>query len=243
VCEYGGQLPPEIHPIFCNTGREMDETLDFVRDMSAHWGVPIVWLERDFETPEGFRIVGHNSAARHGQRTPFDDAIERRRFLPNAVTRFCTTELKVRAATLYMQSLGLERWASVIGYRADEVGRLKRAQKRSESGKDPFYTLAPMVDAGVARHGRRILAAAAIRPSAAEHQWQDTARELRPLLPEVGPHAGRNRAPLPRPDGMVDGARGGGDRQDGEPGDRHVPLAAAGDAHGDRRFRASAGRP
>jgi 3'-phosphoadenosine 5'-phosphosulfate sulfotransferase (PAPS reductase)/FAD synthetase len=151
VREYGGTLPPEIHPIFCNTGREMDETLDFVAEMSARWGVPIVWLERDFEAPEGFSIVGHNSAARHGQRTPFDDAIQRRRFLPNAVTRFCTTELKVRAATLYMQSLGLERWASVIGYRADEARRLKRAQKRSESGKDPFYTLAPMVDAGVTR--------------------------------------------------------------------------------------------
>jgi 3'-phosphoadenosine 5'-phosphosulfate sulfotransferase (PAPS reductase)/FAD synthetase len=30
---------------FANTGKEMPETLDFVRDCGEHWGVDITWLE------------------------------------------------------------------------------------------------------------------------------------------------------------------------------------------------------
>ena len=48
--------------VFCNTGREMPETLDFVQDMSIHWGVEFVWLEynrRDGKVT--FDIVDHNT--------------------------------------------------------------------------------------------------------------------------------------------------------------------------------------
>lgn len=151
VDAYGGALPDSVHPVFTNTGREMDETLDFLHEMERRWGVHIVWVERDFVSPEGFRIVGPNSAARHGDRSPFDDVIERKGFLPNAVTRFCTVELKIRAAANFMKSLGYTRWCSVIGYRADELKRLARAEVRDEKGKDPWYTIAPLVDAGITK--------------------------------------------------------------------------------------------
>ena len=148
---HGGQLPVHCHVVFTNTGRERDETLDFLRDQEDRWRVPITWLERDFEADAGFRVVGHNSATRRGQAGPFDELIERRGYLPNQVARFCTTELKIRASAKFMQSLGYQRWASVLGYRLDEVNRLRRAEARDASGKDPWYTLAPMVDAGVTK--------------------------------------------------------------------------------------------
>lgn len=150
---YDFDPPPEIAFMFANTGRERDETLDFVAEMQTRWGARIVWIERDF-TPDGpgYRIVSHNSAARHGMRSPFDELIEKRKMLPNVVTRFCTTELKIRAAMAYVRSLGWKLWADVLGYRADERHRLLSAQKRAASGKDaPRYTLAPMVDAEITR--------------------------------------------------------------------------------------------
>ena len=38
-------LPNGSQVVFCNTGKEMEETLEFVRDCSINWNVPIVWLE------------------------------------------------------------------------------------------------------------------------------------------------------------------------------------------------------
>ena len=39
------KLPEYIKVIFANTGKEMAQTLDFVRDVSEKWNVHIVWLE------------------------------------------------------------------------------------------------------------------------------------------------------------------------------------------------------
>lgn len=40
-----GQLWPDVHVLFCNTGKEDDRTLDFVDACSRRWSVPIRWLE------------------------------------------------------------------------------------------------------------------------------------------------------------------------------------------------------
>lgn len=47
---FGGTLPDDIKVVFCNTGKERPETLDFVERCSAEWGVPITWLEYRYET-------------------------------------------------------------------------------------------------------------------------------------------------------------------------------------------------
>lgn len=146
---YNGVLPPLVHPVFTNTARELSETYDFLADMQRHWSTNITWIERDFDAPEGFRVVSHNSASRNGE--PFAAVIQKRGFLPNAVMRFCTVELKIRAAANWMKAQGYTRWCSIVGYRADESHRLLKAHARDETGKDPWYTLAPMVDAGVTK--------------------------------------------------------------------------------------------
>jgi 3'-phosphoadenosine 5'-phosphosulfate sulfotransferase (PAPS reductase)/FAD synthetase len=129
--------------VFCNTGREMPETLDFVQDMSVHWGVEFVWLEynrRDGKVT--FDIVNHNTASRHGE--PFETLLNFKGYNPNAVARFCTQELKVRTIKRYLLSIGWDYWTSAIGIRADEAQRVKT--KRARERWKNWY---PLNDAGV----------------------------------------------------------------------------------------------
>jgi 3'-phosphoadenosine 5'-phosphosulfate sulfotransferase (PAPS reductase)/FAD synthetase len=139
---HDGQLPPNAHVLFQNTGREMPETLDFVAECGERWGVRIVWLEHLDEAP-GYAEVSHNSAARDGE--PFMALMRRRKFTPNRVTRFCTTELKVRASQKWLNAAGYSTWTAVIGIRADEAHRAKQRDK------DPWTLAWPMVPAGITR--------------------------------------------------------------------------------------------
>lgn len=55
--------------------------------------------------------------------------IEKKSFLPNPVTRFCTSELKVKRIEAYARHhAGFKRWCNVIGIRYDEPRRAERIQ-------------------------------------------------------------------------------------------------------------------
>lgn len=144
---HGGVLPDDVHVVFANTGKEREETLRFVHECGVRWSVPIVWLERSGRG----RVarVGLNSAARDGE--PFAALIAEKSYTPNAVTRFCTSELKVRVMRDYCRGLGWGRWTNVIGLRHDEGHRVLKALDRSASGRDPWRNVMPLADAGVTR--------------------------------------------------------------------------------------------
>lgn len=148
---HGGTLPPGVHVVFANTGPEMPATLDFVRDCETHWGVPIVWLEycRDPATRRiRAEVVGHNSASRAGE--PFEAMLGAKNMLPNPVTRFCTTELKIRTVKRWVREvLGWDRWVNVVGLRADEPGRVERMERGNAARKERFTTTAPLSEARV----------------------------------------------------------------------------------------------
>ena len=38
---HGGALPPDVHVVFTNTGKERPETLAFVAECARQWGVAI----------------------------------------------------------------------------------------------------------------------------------------------------------------------------------------------------------
>ena len=133
---HGGTLPDHIKVCFANTGKEMPETLDFVRDCGEQWGVEIVWLEFN-GTKENPVVVGHDSASRKGE--PFDLLTTQKNYLPNMVARFCTSELKVIPILKHFGDL-----AQVVGIRADEPRRV--AKQRGKEG----YIL-PLADARVSR--------------------------------------------------------------------------------------------
>lgn len=143
ILEANGSLPDRVVVSFENTGREMPETLDFVREVGERWKVPIVWIEYRAEDPF-FAVVDYFTASREGE--PFEALIRKKKYLPNQQARFCTVELKVRCAKRYMRSLGWERWTNAVGLRADEPNRLNKPPPR-----DRWTVWTPMADAGVGK--------------------------------------------------------------------------------------------
>lgn len=143
IMNANGGLPDRAVVTFQNTGREMPQTLDFVADVGIRWGVKIVWLEY-LPTAPHFQIVNHNSAARNGE--PFDALIDKKQYLPNQQSRFCTVELKIRTAKRYLMSLGWKRWTNAIGFRADEPHRLNKPPP-----KDRWTVWAPLALDGVGK--------------------------------------------------------------------------------------------
>lgn len=67
--------------------------------------------------------------------------IKQRSFLPNPVSRFCTTEMKIRTIKRYaMHALGWEHWVNAIGLRYDEPRRVAKINNR----KERWETVAPL---------------------------------------------------------------------------------------------------
>lgn len=147
ILDANGGLPDRCRVVFTNTGREMPETLDFVQECGSRWGVPIAWVERRVDAKEGFEVVSHNSASRNGE--PFEAVVLKRRYLPNVMARFCTVELKIRAAEKYLRSLGWERWTCATGIRADEARRIK--DKADRGNRDRWQNWYPLYAAGVSK--------------------------------------------------------------------------------------------
>ena len=142
---HGGVLPDDIYVTFANTGKEAPETLDFVHEVEQKWGVKIYWLELYFgeERPVyRTKIVDYETASRNGE--PFEALLNRRKYLPNPVTRFCTSELKIKVMSRFMRKLqGYKNWYNVIGLRYDEPRRVASALKQYEA----WTNITPMNDA------------------------------------------------------------------------------------------------
>ncbi len=144
---FGGRLPSDVYVVFANTGKEREETLRFVHEVESRWDVRVWWVERTEDG--GFNIVGYNSASRNGE--PFAALIRSKQYTPNAVTRFCTVELKIRVMRDFGRSIGFERWSNIIGLRYDEGMRVMKALARNDEGKERFTAVMPLSKARVIR--------------------------------------------------------------------------------------------
>jgi 3'-phosphoadenosine 5'-phosphosulfate sulfotransferase (PAPS reductase)/FAD synthetase len=146
---WDGKLPSDIYVVFANTGKEREETLRFVHECEVRWNIRIWWLERMADG--NFEIVGYNSASRNGE--PFAALIAKKQYTPNAVTRFCTTELKIRVMRDFGRSVGFDRWKNIIGLRYDEGMRVMKALARNDEGKEKFTAEMPLSKAKVTKRG------------------------------------------------------------------------------------------
>ena len=151
LCAHGGVLPDYVFVVFANTGKEREETLRFVHECSIRWGVQIWWVEwragAGAETEYRFEVVGFNSASRNGE--PLRAIFQRKKYLPNAVTRFCTAEAKIETMKQFMLSLGHKHWINMVGLRADEPRRLLKQVLRNIEGKERWRSSCPLAVAGV----------------------------------------------------------------------------------------------
>jgi 3'-phosphoadenosine 5'-phosphosulfate sulfotransferase (PAPS reductase)/FAD synthetase len=139
VLQSNNGLPEDAIVCFANTGKEEEATLEFVRDCGLNWGVKIHWIEyTDAEkTKDRFKIVDFDTASRNGE--PFEQLIVKKKYLPNPVARFCTSELKIIAIDRFLKSIGINEYTTAVGIRADE-------QRRAAKMKDK---LTPLIAANV----------------------------------------------------------------------------------------------
>lgn len=148
---HGGTLPADTVPLFANTGKENEATLVFVREMARQWDVPITWVEYRAEPP-WFAVVDFDTAARDGE--PFEALIRKRRYLPNPLARFCTSELKIRSMHRHLRAMGWyegdDGWDQMIGIRADEQRRVAKIRARGHSTETIKEEMTlPLADASV----------------------------------------------------------------------------------------------
>ena len=178
VLERGRQ--PDVHVLFCNTGKEDDRTLDFVNECDVRWGAHVRWLEyrraflpvykspdvaecaRRIRTHYGFEFeeahgrsepgfveVTYETAARTDDKPskthPFTNLLCMSG-VPNATTRLCTTEMKIRVMKKFMLAQGYDAWTNVVGIRADEPRRVARMRVKPP---ERWENAVPLADAEI----------------------------------------------------------------------------------------------
>jgi 3'-phosphoadenosine 5'-phosphosulfate sulfotransferase (PAPS reductase)/FAD synthetase len=150
VLRSNGGLPDDCKVIFANTGREDERTLEFVARCSDEWDVPIDWVEFRPHASVACRwcVVDFASASRNGE--PFTALNRQKNYLPTAVARYCTINLKIEPAAALMRDYGYTEWQNFVGIRMDEPRRVAkiRARPNDETGAERVM---PLADAGVTR--------------------------------------------------------------------------------------------
>lgn len=164
--------------LFANTGKERDETLEFVHAVETQWSVPVVWLQytriptdktltkhlktermRSYAESQQemhwFRVVDHSTAHRHDDDNgPFDELIRWMSVLPNTRVRACTAQMKIRTMQRYLWSRGVYKFRNAIGFRADEYDRAIEIQRSPDRDMDVSYWF-PLAEAGADRNDVR----------------------------------------------------------------------------------------
>lgn len=127
--------------IFCNTGKEADGTLDFIRKCGEYFDKEIVWLEYTTDNKEKFKVVNFETANRDGK--PFEQLIKKSKFIPNEMTRTCTLQLKIKTIQRYLKSksVNLDDVDMMLGIRKDEP---KRYFKLKSSNRNKWENIMPL---------------------------------------------------------------------------------------------------
>lgn len=110
--------------VFSNTGKEREETLDFVDKCDREFGLNVVWVEACVNPEHGegtsFKIVDYATASRNGE--PFE-AVLAKYGISNPAFPHCTRELKNRPIDAYAKSIFGKNWITALGMRFDEIRR------------------------------------------------------------------------------------------------------------------------
>lgn len=122
----------DIAVVFANTGKEREETLDFVYECDIRFGFDTIWIEAVINPVRGegtrAKVVDYHSADRSGR--VFEEMIKKYG-IPNTSFLHCTRELKTNAITSYVRDqLGWKNYYMAIGIRSDEIDRINPKRKK-----------------------------------------------------------------------------------------------------------------
>ena len=152
VADWLGVPEPDLKYvfIFANTGMEHGDTLRFLRDIDRAFGLGLVWVEAVVNPVKGqgtkHRVVTFDSAFRRDEWRhpdhPFHATI-RKYGVPNTTWNPCTREMKLRAMTSYMRSIGCKPgdFHTAIGIRDDERRRVSSSKEA-----DIYRIVYPLVE-------------------------------------------------------------------------------------------------
>lgn len=110
--------------VFANTGKEREETLQFVERCDKEWGLEIIWVEAVVHTARRgctHKVVDFETASRHGE--PFEEVIKKYG-IPNQNYLHCTRELKANPIRSLTEMLGWDYFYTAQGIRVDEPKRI-----------------------------------------------------------------------------------------------------------------------
>jgi len=131
----------EMIVVFANTGREREETLQFVDRCDKEFGFNTVWVEalinHQNRIGTGYIITNMGDASRNGE--PFENMIKKYG-IPNQNAPHCSRELKKNPIKSYARSIGWKNYETALGIRSDEPKRLNWAAKK----KDKFLYFAEL---------------------------------------------------------------------------------------------------
>lgn len=111
--------------VFANTGKEREETLQFVKMCDHILGFNTIWVEAFVhnQASKGTThiVTNFDNAERKGE--PFEDVIFKYG-IPNQNAPHCSRELKKQPIKSYARSIGWENYYTALGIRSDEPKRL-----------------------------------------------------------------------------------------------------------------------
>ena len=117
--------------VFANTGKEKEETLEFINKCDKEWSLGLVWLEAKIYKEKGkgtdFKVVDFKTASRKGE--PFEEMLKSYP-MPNNFASNCTRELKDSPIKKYVKSLGYKEVITAMGIRYDERHRKSNTAKQ-----------------------------------------------------------------------------------------------------------------
>ncbi len=114
--------------VFANTGREREETLEFVNNCDRYFNFNTIWIETVMHHGQRkgatYKIVTYETASRNGE--PFEEVIKKFG-IPSISSIHCTRELKIEPIKKLVRKYGGYgiHWEMAIGIRIDEPKRVK----------------------------------------------------------------------------------------------------------------------
>lgn len=129
--------------LFENTGKEHENTLEFVNRCDVEFGWNTVWLEAVIhhgrKIAPTHKVVTFETASRNGE--PYENLIQKYG-IQNMAYKDCTKYLKVLPKKSYLKSIGLDvgDYETAVGIRDDEKHRINRTTAAKE------LNIYPLVD-------------------------------------------------------------------------------------------------
>lgn len=128
--------------VFCNTGQEKPETIDFLKDMVMFWKIPLYIIEGVYSDLPGIgvkhKIVDFNSMDMKSR--VFSEMIKHLQKnkwtgVPNQATPYCSEYLKVRPSNSFAkQVFQTTKYIKAIGFRKEDMPkRISWAEIRIET--------------------------------------------------------------------------------------------------------------